>query len=86
MSAIELFRQKEPLVFTQTHHLAKQMRTRGAKAQTYHSLFRWSGWTEWTQERMRLKYILRMIIWDEVCTVPQPILETFLDWLDGRGV
>ncbi|MEW8688985.1 MAG: hypothetical protein AB2556_24465, partial [Candidatus Thiodiazotropha sp.] len=27
-----------------------------------------------------------MIIWDEVCTVPRPILETFLDWLDYRGV
>ncbi|MEW8685630.1 MAG: hypothetical protein AB2556_07460, partial [Candidatus Thiodiazotropha sp.] len=45
-----------------------------------------SGQTEWTPERMGQKYIPRLIIWDEVCTVPRPILETFLDWLDGRGV
>ncbi|MEW8689343.1 MAG: AAA family ATPase [Candidatus Thiodiazotropha sp.] len=83
--AIELFRQKEPLVFTPTHLLAKEMRARGAKAQTYHSFFRWSGQTEWTPERMGQKYILRVIIWDEVCTVPRPILETFLDWLDDRS-
>ncbi|MEW8688904.1 MAG: hypothetical protein AB2556_24055, partial [Candidatus Thiodiazotropha sp.] len=65
--AIELFRQKKPLVFTPTHRLAKEMRTRGAKAQTYHSFFRWSGQTEWTPERMGQKYIPRVIIWDEVC-------------------
>ncbi|MEW8689336.1 MAG: hypothetical protein AB2556_26230 [Candidatus Thiodiazotropha sp.] len=42
--AIELFRQKKKtLVFTPTHRLAKEMRARGAKAQTYHSLFRSSG-------------------------------------------
>ncbi|MEW8688319.1 MAG: hypothetical protein AB2556_21110, partial [Candidatus Thiodiazotropha sp.] len=35
---------------------------------------------------MGQKYIPRVIIWDEVCTVPRPILETFLDCLDGRGV
>ncbi|MEW8689199.1 MAG: AAA family ATPase, partial [Candidatus Thiodiazotropha sp.] len=84
--AIELFREKNPLVFTPTHHLAKEMRARGAKAQTYHSFFRWSGQTEWTQERMGQKYIPCVIIRDGVCTVPQPILETFLGWLDGRGV
>jgi hypothetical protein len=28
----------------------------------------------------------RVIIWDEVCTVPRVILETFLDWLDQSGV
>ncbi|MEW8688969.1 MAG: hypothetical protein AB2556_24385 [Candidatus Thiodiazotropha sp.] len=27
-----------------------------------------------------------MIILDEVCTVPRPILETFIDWLDSTGV
>ncbi|BFZ24176.1 hypothetical protein BsWGS_27215 [Bradybaena similaris] len=32
------------------------------------------------------KYIPRVIVWDEVCTVPQYILETFLEWLDGHGV
>ncbi|MEW8689420.1 MAG: hypothetical protein AB2556_26650 [Candidatus Thiodiazotropha sp.] len=62
------------------------MRTRGVQAQTYHSCFRWSGQTEWTPERMGQKFIPRVIIWDEVCTVPLPTLETFLDWLDGRFV
>ncbi|MEW8688950.1 MAG: AAA family ATPase [Candidatus Thiodiazotropha sp.] len=83
---MELFRKKNPLVFTPTHRLAKEMRARGAKAQTYHLFFRWSGQTEWTTERMRQKYIPRVIIWDEVCIVPRPISETFLDWLNGRGV
>ncbi|MEW8689376.1 MAG: AAA family ATPase, partial [Candidatus Thiodiazotropha sp.] len=80
--AIELFRQKEHLVFTPTHRLVKEMRARGAKAQTYHSFFRRSGQTEWTPERMRQKYIPRVIIWDEVCTVPRPILGT---WLQRRA-
>ncbi|MEW8652543.1 MAG: AAA family ATPase [Candidatus Thiodiazotropha sp.] len=84
--AIELFRQRDPLVFTPTHRLAKEMRARGVQAQTYHSFFRWSGQTEWTPERMGRKFIPRVIIWDEVCTVPRPTLETFLDWLEGRGV
>ncbi|MEW8689408.1 MAG: hypothetical protein AB2556_26590 [Candidatus Thiodiazotropha sp.] len=44
--AIELLRQREPLVFTPTHRLAKEMRARGAKAQTYHSFFSWSSQTE----------------------------------------
>ena len=35
---------------------------------------------------MGQKYISRVIIWDEVCTVPRPVLETFLDWLNQRGV
>ena len=83
---IDLFWTRNPLLFTPTHRLAKEMRTRGVKAQTYHSFFRWSGQTEWTPDRMGQKYILRVIIWDEVCTVPKPMLETFLDWLDQRGV
>ncbi|MEW8689068.1 MAG: AAA family ATPase, partial [Candidatus Thiodiazotropha sp.] len=83
---MELFLLKEPLVFSPTHRLAKEMRARRAKAQTYHSFFRWSGQTEWTPEKMWQKYIPRVIIWDEVCTVPRPLLETFLHWLDGRGV
>ncbi|MEW8689108.1 MAG: AAA family ATPase [Candidatus Thiodiazotropha sp.] len=86
MRAIELFRQRNPLVFTLTHRLAKEMRTRGVQAQTYHSFFRWSGQTEWTPERMGQKFIPRVIIWDEVCTVLRPTLEAFLDWLEGRGV
>ena len=84
--AIELFRAKDPLVLTPTHRLAKEMRARGVKSQTYHSFFRWSGQTEWTQERMGQKFIPRVIIWDEICTVPRAVLEMFLDWLDGRGV
>ncbi|MEW8686699.1 MAG: hypothetical protein AB2556_12870, partial [Candidatus Thiodiazotropha sp.] len=39
---------RRPAVFTPTHRLAKEMQARGAKAQTYHSFFRWSGQTEWT--------------------------------------
>ena len=84
--AIELFRARKPLVLTPTHRLAKEMRLRGVEAQTYHSFFRWHGQTEWTPDRMGHKYIPRVIIWDEVCTVPQPILETFLDWLEGVQV
>lgn len=84
--AIELFRGRKPLVFTPTHRLAKEMRSRGVDAQTYHSFFRWSGQAEWTPDRMGQKYIPRVIIWDEVCTVPRPALETFLDWLNQRGV
>ena len=84
--ANELFRGRKPLVFTPTHRLAKEMRSRGVDAQTYHSLFRWSGQAEWTPDRMGQKYIPRVIIWDEVCTVPRPVLETFLDWLNQRGV
>ena len=82
--AIELFLQRNPLVFTPTHRLA--MRARGVQAQTYHSFFRWSGQTEWTPERMGQKFIPRVIIRDEVCTVPRPTLKTFLDWLECRGV
>ena len=84
--AIELFRQWNSLVFTPTHRLAKEMRTWGVQAQTYHIFFPWSGQTEWTPERMGQKFIPCVNIWDEVCTVPRPTLETFLDWLEGRGV
>ena len=83
---IKLFLPRKPLVLVPTHRLAKEMRLRGVEAQTYHSFFRWHGQTEWTRNRMGHKYIPRVIIWDEVCTVPQPILETFLDWLDSKGV
>ena len=58
----------------------------GVQAQTYHSFFRWSGQTDWTPERMGQKFVPRVIIWDEVCTVPRATLETFLDWFEGRGV
>ena len=83
--AINLFRSKDPLVFTPTHRLAKEMRTRNVKTQTYHSFFRWSG-AEWSPERMGNKFIPRVIIWDEICTVPQHILKMFINWLLIRGV
>ena len=83
--SIELFRQRDPFVFTPTHRLAKEMRTRAGKAQTYHSFFRWSGQTEWTPEIMGQKLIHSVIIWDEICTMTQPTHETFLDWLEHRG-
>ena len=50
--AIELFRQRDPLVFTRTQRVAKEIRARGVKAQTYHSCFHRSGQTEWTPGRM----------------------------------
>ena len=34
---------------------------------------------------MGQKFIPRVIIWDEVCTVPLTILKTFLAWLEQRG-
>lgn len=40
---------------------------------------------DWTPERMGEKKIPRVIIWDEICTVPRPILERFLNWLDLKG-
>ncbi|MEW8689174.1 MAG: hypothetical protein AB2556_25410 [Candidatus Thiodiazotropha sp.] len=76
---IKFFCQKEHLVFTPTHRLAKEMRERGVRAQTYHLFFRWSGQTEWTPDRMGNKFVLCMIIWDEVFTVRGPTLETFID-------
>ena len=38
--ANEVFRGRKPLVFTPTHRLAKEMRSRGVDAQTYLSFFR----------------------------------------------
>ena len=42
--------------------------------------------TKWAPERMGQKFIPRVCIWDEVCTVPRPILETFVSWLEGQGI
>ena len=64
-----------PLLFTHTHRLAKEMRATVAKAQTPASFFRWSGQAEWTTEKMGQKYIP---IWVEVCIVSQPMLKTFI--------
>ncbi|CAG8803532.1 8441_t:CDS:2, partial [Racocetra persica] len=36
---------------------------------------------QWTPERMGEKKFLRVVIWDEVCTVPKHILEKFIDYL-----
>ena len=77
---------RDPLVFTPTHDLAKEMRKRGVKAETYHNFFRWRGQNDWTPERMGQKYFPRVIILDDVCTVPRPTLETFLDWLGQKGL
>ena len=85
--AINTLRSKNPLVFTPTHRLAKEMRDiKKVQSQTYHSFFRWSGQKEWTEERTGHKFIPKVIIWDEVCTVPENILKTFLDWLQKRNV
>ena len=37
MRSVELFWARDPVVFTPTHRLAKEMRALEAKAQTYHS-------------------------------------------------
>ena len=42
--------------------------------------------TEWSPEKMGQKMVPRVCILDEVCTVPRPTLEIFLDWLEGQGV
>lgn len=84
--AIELFRKKQPIVLTPTHRLAKEMKDRGVRSQTYHSFFRWDGQKKWTPDRMGNKYIPKVIIWDEICTVPKNTLETFLEWLVSRDV
>lgn len=84
--AIELYRVRDPTVFTPTHRLAKEMRSRGVRAQTYHSFFRWSGRQDWSPEVMGQKFVPRVVIWDEVCTVPRAILAVFLEWLVAKGV
>ena len=83
--SIKLLRQKNPLVLTPTHRLAKEFRTKEVRAQTYHSFFRWSGQNDWTPDRMGQKIILRVIIWDEICTVPLQHLEVFLPYLEAIG-
>ena len=77
--AIELFRTRNPLVFTPTHRLSKEALGASGPRPITDSSAR-------APERMGQKFVPRVIIWDEVCTVPRPTLETFLDWLEGRGV
>ena len=84
--AISLFKNIKPLILTLTHRLAKEFRERCVDSQTYHSFFRWSGQKEWDPQVMGQKFIPRNIIWDEICTVPMPILEIFLEWLKVRDV
>jgi len=40
----------------------------------------------WTPERMGQKFIPKFIIWDEICTVPQNVLQIFLEWLISKDV
>ena len=79
---------KKLLILTPTHRLAKEMKARNVKAQTCHSFLRWSGCAsaDWTPERMGQKKVPKVIIWDEICTVPRPILQIFLEWLDQKKV
>ncbi|CAG8678059.1 3305_t:CDS:2 [Gigaspora margarita] len=80
--AIRIFKDINMVVFTHTNALAKDFQNdRKVKAQTWHSFFRWNGMGEWTPERMGEKKFPRVVIWDEVCTVPRHILEMFIDYL-----
>ncbi|RHZ44471.1 hypothetical protein Glove_724g33 [Diversispora epigaea] len=80
--AIRIFKNINMVVFTHTNALAKDFRENcDVKAQTWHSFFRWNGVGNWTPERMREKKFPRVIIWDEVCTVPKHILEIFINYL-----
>ncbi|RHZ51156.1 hypothetical protein Glove_482g26 [Diversispora epigaea] len=80
--AIRIFKNINMVVFTHTNALAKDFReNRDVKAQTWHSFFRWNGVGNWTPEHMGEKKFPRVIIWDEVCTVPKHILEMFINYL-----
>ena len=70
------------VVFTHTNALAKDFQNdRKVKSQTWHSFFRWNGVGEWTPEHMGEKRFPRVVIWDEVCTVPRHILKMFINYL-----
>ena len=79
--AIDIFWVKEPLCDPNPTSRQRDI-GQGVKAQTYTASF--GGVAK--ADRMGQKFIPHVIIWDGVCMVPQPILETFLDWFDGRGV
>ena len=78
--AIELFKNSDMIVLTPTHRLAREMTQRGTRSCTYHSFFRWSG-DAWNPDRMGDKYIPKIIVWDEICTVSLDNLRLFLNWL-----
>lgn len=80
--AIELFRQRDPLVFTRIHRLAKEMRKKRKQGLDLSQLLRMK-WPGWDGSEVHPPHVIDC---DEVCTVPRPILETFLGWLDQRGV
>jgi hypothetical protein len=64
-----------------THRLAREIKQRGVEACTYHGFFfRYNG-DKWTSDRMGEKFIPKVIIWDEICTVSLDVLQMFLDWL-----
>ncbi|KAF0484340.1 hypothetical protein F8M41_023025 [Gigaspora margarita] len=80
--AIRIFKDINMIIFTHTNALAKDFQEkRNVKAQTWHSFFRWNGVGEWTPEHMGKKKFPRVVIWDEVCTVPKHILEMFINYL-----
>ncbi|RHZ84984.1 hypothetical protein Glove_74g91 [Diversispora epigaea] len=80
--AIQIFKNINMIVFTYTNALAKDFREkRDVKAQTWHSFFKWNGVREWTPERMGEKKFPRVVIRDEVYTVPKHILEMFIKYL-----
>jgi hypothetical protein len=49
-------------------------------AQTYHSFFKYSN-GDWTPLRMGKKYIPKVVIWDEICTVGESKLKPFVEFL-----
>ena len=81
---IEHFRGANLIALTPTHRLANDFREKGIPASTYHGFFRFSGGA-WTPERMGTKIIPDVILWDEICTVPIPILKMFLTWLRTKN-
>ena len=81
---IEHFRGANLIALTPTHRLANDFREKGIPASTYHGFFMFSGGA-WTPERMGTKIIPDVILWDEICTVPIPILKMFLAWLRTKN-
>lgn len=68
-------------VLTPTHLLERELCEMGYDSQMYHSFFRWNG-LKCVPEA--IKEIPPVILWDEICTVPQEILQEFVDFLRGK--